>query len=148
MKNTNVADIIEHAHRIMYALAYDTNPAAPTITAKENVIRCVVALYTRGLLNWRQKLGLWLLCDGKIRMKPKVKGQSVLSLIGIVLFLLVLSGCAITPSFTPEDWRTYAKSELGQEFQRDVDYAIKEREARETVIFLASIHKELADEMD
>ena len=68
-EETKIHEIIEHSHRIMYALAYDDHPAAPTITAKENIIKCVVALYTQGLLNWKQKIGLWLLCDGKIAMK-------------------------------------------------------------------------------
>ena len=70
-EETRIYECIEHAHRIMYALAYDDDPCAPTITVKTNIIKCVVALYSKGLLNFRQKIGLWLLCDGEIRMKPK-----------------------------------------------------------------------------
>ena len=61
LKEYKIYECIEMPTIIMYALAYDDNIIAPTITLKDSLIRCIRALKTRGMLNIRHKIGLFFL---------------------------------------------------------------------------------------
>jgi len=71
LENAKILECIEWAIAIQYAIIYDDNISAPTITAKENIFKCIVAMYTKNWLSLKQKIGLWLLLDGTIPMKRK-----------------------------------------------------------------------------